>query len=158
ADNVDLTEATKSRIEGEAKFIRAFIYYYLVHLYGEVPLVLTTDYQTNQRLARTSVGEIYAQIQKDLEEALVYLPEDYVHSEGEHIRPTKYAGYTLLARLALWKEDYNQVVNYASEVIDSGKYSLVDLDNVFRANSLESIWQLVPVDPNIGAFEGNIFI
>ena len=158
ADNADLTEATKNRIEGEAKFIRAFIYYYLVHLYGEVPLVLTTDYQTNQRLARTSVGEIYAQIQKDLEEALVYLPEDYVHSEGEHIRPTKYAVYTLLARLALWKEDYNQVVNYASEVIDSGKYSLVDLDNVFRANSLESIWQLVPVDPNIGAFEGNIFI
>src|SRR5699024_4201762 len=98
ADNVNLSEVTKNRIEGEAKFLRAFIYYYLVHLYDEVPLVLTTDYHINQSLARTSVGEIYSQIQKDLEEALVYLPEDYVHSEGEHIRPTKYAAYTLLAR------------------------------------------------------------
>lgn len=157
-DNVDLTEVTKNRIEGEAKFIRAFIYYYLMHLYDEVPLVLTTDYHRNQSLARTPVNEIYSQIQKDLEEALVYLPEDYVHSEGEHIRPTKYAAYTLLARLALWKEDYTQAINYASEVIDSGKYSLVELDDVFKANSAEGVWQLVPVNPNTGANEGYHFI
>src|SRR5699024_4848804 len=53
-DNVDLSEETKNRIEGEAKFLRAFIYYYLVHLYDEVPLVLITDYHTNQSLARSS--------------------------------------------------------------------------------------------------------
>ncbi|HLS12494.1 MAG TPA: RagB/SusD family nutrient uptake outer membrane protein [Flavobacteriaceae bacterium] len=157
-DNVDLSGTTKNRIEGEAKFLRAFIYYYLVHLYDEVPLVLTTDYHTNQSLARTSINEVYNQIQKDLEVALVHLPEDYVHSEGEHIRPTKYAAYTLLARLALWKEDYTQAINYASEVIDSGKYSLVELDDVFKANSAESVWQLVPVNPNTGANEGYHFI
>src|SRR5699024_567379 len=157
-DNVDLSETTKNRIVGEAKFIRAFIYYYLVHLYGEVPLVLTTDYNINQSLARTPIAEVYSQVQKDLEEALVYLPEDYVHSEGQHIRPTKYAAYTLLARLALWKEEYTQAVNYASEVIDSGKYELVDIDDVFKANSAESIWQLVPVVPNTGANEGAIYI
>jgi len=157
-DNIDLSEETKNRIGGEAKFIRAFIYYYLVHLYDEVPLVLTTDYHTNQSLARTSVSEIYTQIQKDLEEVLVYLPEEYVHSEGEHIRPTKYAAHTLLARLALWKEDYTQAANYASEVIDSGKYSLGELDDVFKANSSESIWQLVPVNPNMGANESYHYI
>src|SRR5699024_4552857 len=157
-DNIELSEETKNRIEGEAKFIRAFIYYYLVHLYDEVPLVLTTDYHTNQSLARTSVSEIYTQIQKDLEEALVYLPEEYVHSEGQHIRPTKYAAHTLLVRLALWEEDYTQAVNYASEVIDSGKYSLVELDDVFKANSSESIWQLVPGNPNTGGNEGATYI
>lgn len=158
ADNVNLSEVTKNRIEGEAKFLRAFIYYYLVHLYDEVPLVLTTDYHINQSLARTSVGEIYSQIQKDLEEALVYLPEDYVHSEGEHIRPTKYAAYTLLARLSLWKEDYTQAINYANEVIDSRKYELIDLDDVFKANSAESIWQLMPGNPNSGANDGYHYI
>jgi len=157
-DNVYLSEVTKNRIEGEAKFLRAFIYYYLVHLYSEVPLILTTDYHINQSLSRTSVGEVYSQIQKDLEEALVLLPDDYVHSEGEHIRPTKYAAYTLLARLALWKEDYIQAVNYASEVIDSRKYSLVELDDAFKANSEESIWQLMPGNPNSGANEGTIYI
>src|SRR5690625_2396266 len=157
-DNVDLSETTRNRIKGETKFIRAYIYYYLVHLYDEVPLVLSTDYHVNKSLPRTFISEIYTQIQKDLEEALVYLPEDYVHSEGEHIRPTKYAAYTLLARLALWKEDYTQAINYASEVIDSGKYSLVELDDVFKANSAESVWQLVPVNPNTGANEGYHFI
>lgn len=157
-DNMHLSKETKNRITGEAKFLRAFIYYYLVHLYDEVPLVLTTDYHINQSLARTSVGEVYIQIQKDLEEALTYLPEDYTHSKGEHIRPNKYAAYTLLARLALWKEKYSQAIDYASEVIDSKKYELPKLEKVFKANSTESIWQLVPVVPNTGAYEGSQFI
>src|SRR5690625_3898778 len=157
-DNVNLSEATKNRIEGEAKFLRAFIYYYLVHLYDEVPLVLTTDYHTNQSLPRNSIEKVYAQILKDLEEALIYLPEDYVDSEGDDIRPTKYADYTLLARMGLWKEQYDVAINYANEVMDSGKYEHTDLDEVFKANSAESIWQLVPVVPNTGAYEGNLFI
>lgn len=157
-DNIDLSEATKNRIEGEARFLRAYIYYYLVHLYDEVPLVLTTDYHINQSMPRNSVSEVYAQIQKDLEQALVYLPEDYVHSDGKHIRPTKYAAYTLLARLALWKKDYTQAINYASEVIKSEKYSLVSFEDAFNANSPESIWQLLPGNPNTGAHEGYHFI
>lgn len=157
-NNINLSEATKNRISGEAKFIRAFIYYYLVHLYDEVPLVLTTSYDINQSLARTPIDEIYNQIQKDLENALIYLPEDYVHGEEERIRPTKYAAYTLLARLALWKEDFPNAINYTSELIDSGKYELLELDEVFKVNSLESIWQLVPVNPNIGANEGAVYI
>lgn len=157
-NNTDLSIEIKNRVKGEAKFLRAFIYYYLVHLYDEVPLVLTTDYHINQSLARTSVSEVYIQIQKDLEEALIYLPEDYIYSAGQHIRPTRYAAYTLLARLALWKEEYTQAVNYTSEVITSGKYTLATLDGAFKANSEESIWQLVPVDPYTGTFESNLFI
>lgn len=156
-DNLNLSVESKNRIEGEAKFLRAFIYYHLVHLYDEVPLVLTTDYHINQSLAKVSVNDIYTQIQKDLEQALIYLPDDYIHSEGEHIRPNKYAAYTLLARLALWKKDFTQAAIYASEVIDSGKYELLDLNQVFKANSKESIWQLIPGDPNSGANEG-VFI
>lgn len=156
-DNLNLSEEVKNRIEGEAKFLRAFIYYYLVHLYDEVPLVLTTDYHISKSLAKASVNDVYTQIQKDLEQALIYLPDDYMNSEGKHIRPNKYAAYTLLARLALWKKDFTQAALYASEVIDSGKHELLDLDQVFKANSKESIWQLIPGSPNSGANEG-IFI
>src|SRR5699024_1567245 len=147
-DNIDLSEETKNRIEGEAKFLRAFIYYYLIHLYDEIPLVLTTDYHTNQSLPRATVNEVYTQMELDLEEALVYLPEEYIHSEGEHIRPTKHVAYTMLARMALWQSEHSKAINYASEVIDSGTYELIDLDDVFKANSQESIWQLVPTKPN----------
>lgn len=157
-DNVNLSAHTKNRIEGEAKFLRAFIYYYLLHLYNEVPMVLTTDYQTNQSLPRTSVNEIYTQMQLDLNESIAYLPGEYMYNEGEHIRPNKYAAYTLLARMALWQEEYNQAIIYASEVIDSRKYELTALDEVFKANSLESIWQLVPVNPRTGTSEGYHYI
>lgn len=157
-NNIDLSIETKNRIEGEGKFLRAFIYYYLVHLYDKVPLVLTTDYQVNQSMPRTSVDEIYTQIQNDLEEALGHLPEDYLRNKGQHIRPTKYAAFTLLARLALWKEDYTEAVQYANKVIDSDKFSLIELDAAFKANSAESIWQLIPVVPNTGANEGAVYI
>ena len=43
----------KNQLQGEAKFVRAFTYFYLVNLYGEVPLVLTTDYEQNQLANRT---------------------------------------------------------------------------------------------------------
>src|SRR5699024_5291305 len=111
-----------------------------------------------QSLPRTAVIDIYNQIQLDLEDALIYLPEDYTHSDGEHIRPTKYAVYTLMARIALWQNEYDQAIRFASEVIDSGKYELIALDEVFKANSNESIWQLVPVVPNVGAHEGATYI
>src|SRR5699024_5984841 len=53
---------------------------------------------------------------------------------------------------------HSKAINYASEVIDSGTYELIDLDDVFKANSQESIWQLVPTNPNIGASEGATYI
>src|SRR5699024_5538593 len=57
-----------------------------------------------------------------------------------------------------WRKDYSKAVNYASEVIGSGKYELLELEDVFKANSKEGIWQLVPVVPRAGANEGAIYI
>lgn len=157
-DNDHLSNNVKERIESEAKFIRAFIYYYLVHLYDGVPLVLTTDYSVNKSLTRNSVDEIYNQIKQDLIDALIYLPEDYIFSQGEHTKPTKFAAYTLLARIALWEKQYDQAIEFASQVIESKKFILTDLDKVFKANSAEAIWQIIPIDPNVGVKEAYFYI
>ncbi|WP_246937628.1 RagB/SusD family nutrient uptake outer membrane protein [Gelidibacter sp. F63206] len=157
-NNDDLSERTKERIESEAKFIRAFIYYYLTHLYGNVPLVLTTDYSTNKSLARNSMEEIYTQIKQDLNDAITYLPENFSYSHGERIKPTKYAAYTLLARIALWEGQYDWAIESASQVIESENFMLTDLDKVFKANSAEAIWQLVPTNPYNGGKEGYHYI
>ncbi len=61
-----LTPAVKQQLMGEAKFLRAFFYFYLVNLYGDVPLVLTSDYKANSQLARTPGNLIYQQIIADL--------------------------------------------------------------------------------------------
>src|SRR5690606_36621241 len=56
-----LSENVKNQLQGEAKFIRAFSYFYLVNLYGEIPLVLTTDYNRNALVSRDSQEEVYQQ-------------------------------------------------------------------------------------------------
>ncbi len=64
-----LYSKVRSQLLGEAKFVRAFCYFYLVNLYAKVPLVVTTDYKTNSQLAATAAPKIYDQIVSDLKDA-----------------------------------------------------------------------------------------
>lgn len=157
-NNLNLSEEIKQRIQGEGKFVRAFTYYYLVHLYGEIPLVLTTNYKENQSLSQNSIEDIYTQIEQDLKESIDLLPKDYRYAEGKAIRPTQYSAHTLLARMALYAKEYDKAIAYASNIIDSKNYQLENLDNVFLAGSKEAIWQLLPGNPNTGANEGYYYI
>src|SRR5699024_954954 len=68
------------------------------------------------------------------------------------------AVYTLLARTALWQKEYEDAIQFSDAVIKSNNYELLPLNEVFLANSKESIWQLVPTNPSIGANEGAYFI
>src|SRR5690606_6575879 len=71
-----LTENIKESLMGQALFVRAFTYFYLVNLYGDVPLVLTTEYQTNTLAARTPEDEVWKQIESDLDRAMLLLEEE----------------------------------------------------------------------------------
>lgn len=143
------------RLEGETKFIRAFTYFYLVNLYGDVPLVLTTNYDINAVVNRTSTAEVYQQIIKDLNVSAELLGENY--REGERTYVTRYVAMALLARVHLYLENWDLAETYSSEVIaQSSKYNLIDdLDLVFLANSQEAIWQLSPIGRGIGMTNTN---
>src|SRR5690606_28955298 len=52
ANSTSLTPTVKKSLSGEAKFIRAYCYFYLVNIFGDVPLITTTDYETNSSLPR----------------------------------------------------------------------------------------------------------
>ena len=56
APSTGMTPDGKKLAEGEAKFIRGFCYFYLVNLFGDVPLVLATDYRENMNLAQNAIG------------------------------------------------------------------------------------------------------
>ncbi len=139
-----LTPATQSRLSGEAKFIRAFSYFYLINLFGDVPLVLTTDYQENQSIPRTPVPVVYQQILSDLTEAQQTLPENYSAYNNERVRPIQLAATALLARVHLFNGNYSEAEAMASSVIAaSSMFQLVsDHTLVMRKNSLEAIWQV----------------
>lgn len=149
-----LSKAVKSQVIGEAKFIRAFCYFYLINLYGDVPLLLTTDYRVNKTASRTPISEVYVQIEQDLLDAQGLLLEDYSFSKDEKTEPNKWAATALLARVYLYQKKWSQAEAQASAVINSQQFSLVtDLNSVFLMNSAEAIWQLMPVLPGYNTNE-----
>ncbi len=62
----NITSTVKNQLLGEAMVIRAFTYFYLVNLFGDVPLVVDTDYNSNKEQPRTRSLEVYNQIVDDL--------------------------------------------------------------------------------------------
>ncbi|MEZ4970792.1 MAG: RagB/SusD family nutrient uptake outer membrane protein [Flavobacteriaceae bacterium] len=151
----------KAKLRGEARFVRAFVYFYLVNLYGEVPLIQTSDYRKNASAPRNSIEEIYALIIYDLERAIAVLGDTY--DDGERLRPNKFAAMALLARVYLYLKDWEKAEVWSTQVIGSTEnYALInDLDAVFLANSREAIWQVSPVGSGSALThtkEGNLFI
>lgn len=133
------------KLTAEAKFMRAYTYFYLVNLFGDVPLVLTGDFNKTVKMQRTPKAEIYAQIVKDLQEAKSNLAGDFSGSKlAERIRPNKWAATAMLARVFLYMGDYTNAAAAATEVIgQTGLFELkTDLNDVFLMNNREAIWQL----------------
>jgi starch-binding outer membrane protein, SusD/RagB family len=159
-----LTPSVKKQLQGEAKFMRAFIYFYLVNLYGDVPLSLSTDYKTNSLLSRSPKSVVYEQIVSDLSDAKSLLTDNFpditlLNTSLERVRPTKWAAAALLARVYLYTENYVNAETEASAVIDnSSLFSLSPLNEVFLKNSGEAIWQLQPTRLYFNTEEAVTFI
>src|SRR5690606_11794700 len=134
-------------LTGQALFIRAFVYFYLVNIYGDVPLLLTTDYLVNTKATRTPATQIWRHIETDLQQAISLLDENTGYEDGERSQANIYAAMALLARVYLYMENWVKAEELSSQVIaQSEKYEILeDLNQVFLANSREAIWQISPV-------------
>jgi RNAse (barnase) inhibitor barstar len=139
-----LHENIRKKLTAEAKFVRAFSYFYLVNFFGDVPMALTIDFNKTVNMRKTPKAEVYTQIIKDLQEAKSLLPDNFSGAGGERILPTKWAATALLARVYLYTGDYKNAVAQASELINQpALFNLPeDLNGVFLKNSPEAIWQL----------------
>jgi hypothetical protein len=139
-----IPEGMKLQLEGEAKFVRAFSYFYLVNLFGDIPLILSTDYRANSDIGRTLEGEVYQQIISDLKDASEKLSDSYTFANDERVRANKFAAKALLARAFLFNRDWEGTEAAATEVINaSSLYELAtDLTQVMTKNNKEAIWQL----------------
>jgi len=167
-NNSIISPAVAKQLMSESKFVRAFWYFYLVNLYGDVPLTLTTDYKVNNSLARAPQVQVYQQIVADLKDAAANLNGNYVDASDttvttERVRPTKAAAIALLARVYLYEKDYDNADTEATDVINNGLYSLCPnlsgTGSVFQKNSSEAILQLqTPLPSSVGTQDGLYFI
>ncbi len=127
--NFDEEDVKDNRI-GEVKFIRALLYFNLVRLYGDVPLVVeeTTDPNDYFGQGRTASSEVYKQIETDLKEAIEVLPDE----ASEEGRVIKTAGQALLAKVYLTEGDLSSAKTLLETVYNSEKHSLLgDVNDIF---------------------------
>lgn len=141
-----IIEEVKSRLIGEAKFLRGLAYFNLVRVYGGVPLVLKqTTKLDGLEVPRNTLDECYEQIIKDLQDAKATLPSIGELPEGYLGRATKGSAAALLAKVYLTREDYQNVVKETAEVMQMG-YKLWDnyADNfdLEKENGQESIFEI----------------
>ena len=126
-DNMDKAAGNASvevmqRVEGEARFLRAFFYGYLMELYGDVPLVTNILLKDESFVSKNAKSEVYSFVISELDKAAGLLPESYT---GANVgRATKAAALGIKARFALMNKDYDAAAKAAQSVISSGKYQL----------------------------------
>jgi starch-binding outer membrane protein, SusD/RagB family len=141
--NIDMNAGLRDRIVGEARFIRALMYFNLVSLYGNVPLNLTTSVASD-RPQQVSAAEAWAQVEADLTAAIAALPASYPASETG--RATRGAAQALLGRAHLQQGEWAAAAAMFANVINSGQYSLVaDYRSNFTEagdNNVESIFEV----------------
>jgi hypothetical protein len=161
-NSTTLTPSVQKQLLGEAKFLRAFFYFYLVNYYGDASLAISTDPKVNGLLSRSSVSMVLSQIITDLKDAKQLLNSNYLDgtllkTTADKVRPNKLAASALLAQTYLYNNDYTLAKAEATTVISTLPI-LPSLDNVFLKNSQEAIWQLLPVVAGHNTEDGWTFI
>ncbi len=159
-DEVDLNESLKSQYKGESLFLRAYCYFYLVRLFGDLPIVTVAFRSPNEiadfDMTRKPVDEVYQLIIDDLTTAAGLLNGI---SELSKSRASVGVAKTLLGKVYLTKKEYTQTATILKQVIDMGTYSLEPNYATLFTNGndelAESIFEIKYLSGNVG--EGNGF-
>ncbi|GAB3994000.1 RagB/SusD family nutrient uptake outer membrane protein [Spirosoma daeguense] len=146
-DAVNFDQATKNQMKGEAKFLRAYSYFYLVRLFGNVPIINET-FSSPAQVAASDLSlkpstAVYALILSDLAEAETLLPATL---NTDKTRASRLTVKALLGKVYLTQKNYDQAAAKLKEVIDSRSYSLMpNYQTLFtngNNNLAESIFEI----------------
>ncbi|HPF50946.1 MAG TPA: RagB/SusD family nutrient uptake outer membrane protein [Draconibacterium sp.] len=153
--DASLTEAEKQQYKAEAKILRAMIYFDMVRIWGNVPLVTTVagditsetieDVYPAYFPPQTDALTIYQQIEQDLLDGLQYAPDN---NSQDKTQLSKSVARALLAKVYAEKplRDYDKVIQYADELENDG-FELVD--------DLEDLFGVTLTDPTLPASQTN---
>ncbi|TDB61384.1 RagB/SusD family nutrient uptake outer membrane protein [Arundinibacter roseus] len=114
-----VTEATRTRVLAEARFLRGFANFIGVYTFGDIPQVTTSDVTTNRTIPKTSRIEILASVLEDLTAALPDLPANNSNRITAKSFVTQNAARTALARYYLYQQSWAEAEQFATAVIAS---------------------------------------
>lgn len=122
-----IDENLKNRLLGEAYFLRAFYYFDLLNNFGDLPLLvkpLTSFTEAYSVAKREPADKIWTQISADLAEAKALLPTSKYSDDTEKWRVSKGAAIAMQAKVALYKESWQEVVTAVTELEGLSFYNL----------------------------------
>ncbi|MEO6097314.1 MAG: RagB/SusD family nutrient uptake outer membrane protein, partial [Fibrobacteria bacterium] len=144
--SIEMDATLRSRLVGEAKFLRGFFYFQLVKTFGAVPLITRPLNPSEYCQARAPIQDVWGQIEKDLKEASEALPEKSAYPGSEMGRATKGAADALLAKAYIFQSKWADAMARSSVVIQSGQYNLesnyADNFKISHENGIESIFEI----------------
>ncbi|UKB78592.1 RagB/SusD family nutrient uptake outer membrane protein [Chryseobacterium sp. MEBOG07] len=142
-----LPAVEKNRIKGEALLMRAILYFYLQQIFGDIPYPVTTNYQINQTLSKTTSSEILTHLESGLSQAANLLTDDY--RNAERIYPNKKTAQLMLAKIYMIQYRWNDAELVLKNIVQSPLYQLENnTTKVFQKSGPHILWQLKPKNPN----------
>ena len=139
-ENLEAAGTSATQFEAEAKFVRAYAYFNLVRLYGDIPLItsLTGPADTDAAYTRVDSGDIYDLIQSDLNTAIAGLDNSF------RTRASRAGAQALLAKVELTRGNYGEARSLLESVVSSGNYSLESNfhDVFYNENNSETIFAI----------------
>lgn len=149
---IDMDEGLKNRVLGEAHFLRAWYYFGLTQVFGDVPLLLRITPPDELKVPKTPRADIYRQIVADCDFAASVLPAQF--SGADLGRATKGAALALAAKTCLYERNWDKVLEYVGQVKGLGVYALMaDYQDNFRENTqnnAESVWEIQHANLELG--------
>ena len=143
AETIEGSESDKKALEAEGRVVRAYIYYVLVRLYGDIPYIdsAISDPNSVESISKTKESDVYNSIISDLEYGVENLP--YKFASGARSRATSGTAATILASVHLTLENWQAAYDNAKWVIDHKGdlgYELVpDSQTLFDATQQDGI-------------------
>ena len=132
--DIEMSDESRKKIEGQAYFFRAFVYFNLIRSFGDVPYIDKPLNLTDvEDITRTPREEVYAKVMADFDKAIEYLPEEW--DAANTPRVTKGA-LAMKARAALYYNNWQVAADASKAVMDLGKYELYDAGNTGKYQEL----------------------
>jgi len=155
---IDMDKSLKNRLIGEAKFLRAYFYFGLVTNFKMVPIILSIPESRDEySIAQSKPAKTWAQIEKDLKDAISSLPVSYNSSNKGRI--TKGAAKGYLGKSYLYQKKWSDAVSVFNDIIKSGNHALVpEFKNVFALDNEFSEESLLEVNYATGSFKGESIV
>ncbi|GAT61738.1 RagB/SusD family nutrient uptake outer membrane protein [Paludibacter jiangxiensis] len=131
-DNIKNPTPYQKLVIAEAKAMRAYVYFELGTLYGPVPLVLHELQPTEYAQGNSTMETLYAQIEKDLNEAIVDLPKksQLTAAGSDPARFSKGTAMAFLGKAQLFEKKYAEAATTFQALIDSHEYDLYQLSEI----------------------------